>query len=41
MRELLRVNVGELSVKEEVLPSEKEPTGGRHVTSSIVAHCRF
>ncbi len=37
MRKLLRVNMGELSVKEEALPSEKEPTGGRHVTSSIVA----
>ena len=37
MRKLLRVNMAELSVKEEVLPSEKEPTGGRHLTSSIVA----
>jgi len=37
MRKLLRVNMEELSVKEEVLPSEKEPTGGRHLTSCIVS----
>ncbi len=37
MRKLLRVNMGDLSVREEVLPSEKEPTGGRHLTSSIVS----
>jgi len=37
MRKLLRVNMGELSVKEEVLPAEKEPTGGRYLTSSIVS----
>ncbi len=37
MRKLLRVDMGELLVKEEVLPSEKEPTGGRHLTSCILA----
>jgi len=37
MRKLLRVNMGELSVEEEVLPAEKEPTGGRYLTSSIVS----
>jgi len=37
MRKLLRVDMGGLSVKEEILPSEKEPTGGRHLTSSIVS----
>lgn len=37
MKKLLRVNMQDLSVKEEVLSSEKEPTGGRHLTSSIVS----
>jgi len=37
MRKLLRVNMGELSVKEEVWPAEREPIGGRQLTSSIVS----
>ena len=37
MRKLLRVNMGELAVKTEVLPGEEEPTGGRHLTSSIIS----
>ena len=37
MRKLLRVNMQDLSVKEEVLPSEQKPTGGRHLTSSIIS----
>jgi len=37
MRKFLRVNMGELSVKEDVWPAEQEPTGGRRLTSSIVS----
>ena len=37
MRKLLRVDMAELSIKEDSLPSEKKPTGGRHLTSSIVS----
>jgi len=37
MRKLLRVDMGELSVKEEVWPAEWEPMGGRYLTSSIVS----
>ena len=37
MRKLLRANMAELSIKEDLLPSEKKPTRGRHLTSSIVS----
>ena len=37
MRKLLRVNMQDLSVKEEMLSAEQEPNGGRHVTSALVS----